>query len=93
MLTAVSNLALHKPAKQSSTFTWAEAGLNYSADLAVDGNNGTDFVVDKCTSTEGGDTNPWWLVDLRAIYTIKCVRIFNRGMDKWGQGNGKQKHC
>uniref|UniRef100_A0A8W8MNV0 Uncharacterized protein n=1 Tax=Magallana gigas TaxID=29159 RepID=A0A8W8MNV0_MAGGI len=36
---AVSNLALHKPAKQSSTFTWAEAGLNYSADLAVDGNN------------------------------------------------------
>uniref|UniRef100_A0A8W8MN19 Uncharacterized protein n=1 Tax=Magallana gigas TaxID=29159 RepID=A0A8W8MN19_MAGGI len=59
---AVSNLALHKPAKQSSTFTWAEAGLNYSADLAVDGNNGTDFVVDKCTSTEGGDTNPWWLV-------------------------------
>nr|XP_034315545.1 uncharacterized protein LOC105319474 [Crassostrea gigas] len=81
---AVSNLALHKPAKQSSTFTWAEAGLNYSADLAVDGNNGTDFVVDKCTSTEGGDTNPWWLVDLRAIYTIKSVRIFNRGMDEWG---------
>lgn len=90
LLTAVSNLALHKPAKQSSTFTWAEAGLNYSADLAVDGNNGTNFVVDKCTSTEGGDTNPWWLVDLRAIYTIKSVRIFNRGMDKWGVGKGTQ---
>ncbi|XP_065944431.1 fucolectin-like [Magallana gigas] len=80
---AVSNLALHKPAKQSSTLTWA--GVAYSANLAVDGNNGTDFVVDLCTSTEGGDTNPWWLVDLQAMYSIRSVRIFNRGMDEWGQ--------
>uniref|UniRef100_A0A8W8MSX8 Fucolectin n=1 Tax=Magallana gigas TaxID=29159 RepID=A0A8W8MSX8_MAGGI len=79
---AVSNLALHKPAKQSSTLKWA--GVAYSANLAVDGNNGTDFVVDLCTSTEGGDTNPWWLVDLQAMYSIRSVRIFNRGMDEWG---------
>ncbi|XP_065943028.1 fucolectin-like [Magallana gigas] len=82
---SVSNLALHKPAKQSSTFIWAEAGLNYSANLAVDGNNGTDFVVDRCASTEGGDTNPWWRLDLQAVYSIRSVRIFNRGMDEWGQ--------
>lgn len=80
---AVSNLALHKPAKQSSTFTWPEAGLTYSANLAVDGNNGTDMAVDMCASTVAGDTNPWWLVDLKAVYAIKSVRIFNRGMDKW----------
>nr|XP_034316061.1 fucolectin-like [Crassostrea gigas] len=79
---AVSNLALHKPANQSSTHAWA--GVAYSANLAVDGNNGTDFVVDECTSTEGGDTNPLWLVDLQAVYFITSVRIFNRGMDKWG---------
>ncbi|XP_052691246.1 uncharacterized protein LOC128169121 [Crassostrea angulata] len=81
---AASNLALNKPATQSSTFTRPEAGLNYSANLAVDGNNGTDQVVDKCSHTEDGDTNPWWSVDLQAIYTIKSVRIFNRGIDKWG---------
>nr|XP_034315866.1 uncharacterized protein LOC117685540 [Crassostrea gigas] len=81
----VSNLALHKPATQSSTLTWTEAGLTYSANLAVDGNNGTDHAVDKCSSTEGGDTNPWWLVDLKAVYSITSVRIFNRGMDKWGE--------
>eukprot|EP00105_Crassostrea_gigas_P028488 XP_011450153.2 PREDICTED: uncharacterized protein LOC105344184 [Crassostrea gigas] len=79
---AVSNLALHKPANQSSTHAWT--GVAYSANLAVDGNNGTDFVVDECTSTEGGDTNPLWLVDLQAVYFITSVRIFNRGMDKWG---------
>eukprot|EP00105_Crassostrea_gigas_P019164 XP_011437559.1 PREDICTED: fucolectin-3 [Crassostrea gigas] len=48
-------------------------------------NNSTDFVVDKCASTEGGDTNPWWLVDLQAVYSIRSVRIFNIGMDEWGQ--------
>ncbi|XP_052694975.1 uncharacterized protein LOC128173306 [Crassostrea angulata] len=77
---ATSNLALNKPAKQSSKFTGE--GVTYSAYLAVDGNKGTDFVVDKCTHTSSGDTNPWWRVDLMAIYTITSVRIFNRGMDK-----------
>ncbi|XP_052691956.1 uncharacterized protein LOC128169993 [Crassostrea angulata] len=81
---ATSNLALNKPATQSSTFTGPENILNFSANLAVDGNNGTDFAVDKCSCTEGGDTNPWWLVDLQAVYFITSVRIFNRGMDKWG---------
>ncbi|XP_052694398.1 neurogenic locus notch homolog protein 2-like [Crassostrea angulata] len=80
---AVSNLALNKPAKQSSRFTGA--GVTYYANLAVDGNNGTDFVVDKCSSTAGGDTNPWWLVDLQNVYFVKSVRIFNRGMDKNGK--------
>ncbi|XP_065935897.1 uncharacterized protein [Magallana gigas] len=79
---AVSNLALIKPAKQSSTHTWD--GVTYSAKFAVDGNNGTHLYEDKCTHTAGGDTNPWWLVDLQAVYSIKSVRIFNRGMDKWG---------
>uniref|UniRef100_K1P8A6 Fucolectin-1 n=1 Tax=Magallana gigas TaxID=29159 RepID=K1P8A6_MAGGI len=78
----VTNLALQRPAKQSSTHAWT--GVVTSANLAVDGNNGTDFIVDKCSCTVGGDTNPWWLVDLQAVYSITSVRIFNRGMDEWG---------
>lgn len=80
---AVSNLALKKPANQSSTHA-STFGDVTSAKFAVDGNNGTDFAVDKCATTEGGDTNPWWLVDLNAVYFIKSVRIFNRGMDIGG---------
>nr|XP_034317027.1 fucolectin-like [Crassostrea gigas] len=80
---AVSNLALNKPAKQSSRFTGE--GVTYYANLAVDGNNGTDLRVDKCSHTASGDTNPWWRVDLMAIYTITSVRIFNRGLDKDGK--------
>lgn len=83
-LTAEPNIALKKPAKQSTTYAWA--GESSPASLAVDGNNGTDFVVDKCSCTKGGDTSPWWLVDLQAVYHIDYVRIFNRGMDKWGAG-------
>nr|XP_034316141.1 fucolectin-1-like [Crassostrea gigas] len=79
---AEPNIALKKPAKQSTTYSWA--GESSPATLAVDGNNGTDFVVDKCSCTKGGDTNPWWMVDLQAVYDIDYVRIFNRGMDKWG---------
>lgn len=29
-------------------------GLNYSVNLVVDGNNGIDFVVDKCLCMKGG---------------------------------------
>ncbi|XP_052692802.1 neurogenic locus notch homolog protein 1-like [Crassostrea angulata] len=66
------NIALGKPAAQSSTF------LDYKAAYAVDGNRGTDIVVDMCTITRGGDTNPWWRVDLQAVYNITFVRILNR---------------
>lgn len=57
LLIAITDLALNKATTQSSTYSFG--GLNYSANLAVDGNNGTDFVVDKCSCTKGGQTNPW----------------------------------
>eukprot|EP00105_Crassostrea_gigas_P042861 XP_019927009.1 PREDICTED: protein jagged-2-like [Crassostrea gigas] len=74
------NIALGKPAKQSSTF------LDYNAAYAVDGNRGTDLVVDKCAHTGDGDTNLWWRVDLQAVFTITSVRILNRGMDRFETG-------
>lgn len=66
-------LALDKPAKQSTTY------LKLSANFAVDGNNGTDIRVDKCSCTNIDDLHPWWSVDLQAVYNISSVRIFNRG--------------
>ncbi|XP_052692815.1 neurogenic locus notch homolog protein 2-like [Crassostrea angulata] len=73
------NIALGKPAEQSSTL------LDYNAADAVDGYNGTEFGVDKwCAHTDDGDTNPWWRVDLQAVYYITSVRILNRGRDQYG---------
>lgn len=88
----MSNIALGKPAKQSSTFD------TFIAKYAVDGNRGTDLIEDKCSHTADVDidTNPWWLVDLQAVYYIKTVRILNRGMDMYGRGtcsNRRRNTC
>ncbi|XP_052694431.1 fucolectin-like [Crassostrea angulata] len=72
------NIALGKPATQSTTFK------DYNATHAVDGNRGTDIIVDKCTATGSGDRYPWWRVDLQAVYNITSVRILNRGIDQFG---------
>nr|XP_034317116.1 uncharacterized protein LOC117686372 [Crassostrea gigas] len=71
-------IALEKSAKQSSTKP------HYNAAYAVDGNRGTDVGEDKCAVTGDGDSNPWWRVDLQAVYYITSVRILNRGKDKYG---------
>lgn len=68
-------LAKGKPAEQSSTF------LTNSATLAVDGNRGTNVIEGLCAHTGGGDINPWWRVDLQAVYSITSVKILNRGPD------------
>ncbi|XP_052694982.1 fucolectin-like [Crassostrea angulata] len=74
-MTVLSNIALGKPATQSTTY--------YNASYAVDGNRGTDSFVDKCTVTRKGDSNPWWRVDLQAVYNITSVRIISRGGKYW----------
>eukprot|EP00105_Crassostrea_gigas_P022070 XP_011441433.2 PREDICTED: uncharacterized protein LOC105338136 [Crassostrea gigas] len=74
----LSDIALGKPAAQSSMY------LNYAAESAVDGNRGTDIIQDLCSHTDTSDTNPWWRVDLEAVYSITMVRILNRGMDIYG---------
>lgn len=76
LVPVLSDIALGKPAAQSSMY------LNYAAESAVDGNRGTDL----CSHTDTSDTNPWWRVDLQAVYSITIVRILNRGMDIYGLG-------
>lgn len=80
LVPVVSDIALGKPAAQSSMY------LNYAAESAVDGNRGTDIIQDLCSHTDTSDTNPWYRVDLQAVYSITIVRILNRGMDMHGIG-------
>ncbi len=66
-----TNIALHKPAKQSSVFEVA------AANRAVDGNTNGHWGQRSVTHTHGGN-NPWWEVDLLGVYDISSITIYNR---------------
>lgn len=68
------NLALRKPAIQSSTADFGKS----PAGLAVDGNTSGNY-SDKSISHTNREQNPWWEVDLGGICNIQEIRIFNRG--------------
>ena len=74
MFTHLIFKAFRKRAWQSSTF-WSEHG---DASRAVDGNPSTDYWRQlSCTRTKE-ETNPWWTVDLQAVFKIDAVIITNR---------------
>jgi FkbM family methyltransferase len=64
------NLALNKPAQQSSLSKWSQPS---DAQGAVNGikTGGFNFHTDK-------DINPWWQVDLQDVYRLSEVRVYNR---------------
>jgi len=64
------NLALNRPAKQSSTSQWSQPN---DARGAVDGNTSGGFGF----HTES-EPNPWWQVDLGAVKALAEIHIFNR---------------
>ncbi|CAH1803065.1 unnamed protein product, partial [Owenia fusiformis] len=68
--TDVQNLALGKPASQSSS-----SALN--AGLAVDGVEDGEYNHGSCTHTHMTTMN-WWMVDLHDIYPIGSVKLINR---------------
>eukprot|EP00058_Branchiostoma_floridae_P028363 XP_002613854.1 hypothetical protein BRAFLDRAFT_72026 [Branchiostoma floridae] len=68
----VENVALGKPASQSST-----DGAN-TAGLAVDGEKGTSVPGNQCTLTNP-EVGPWWQVDLERNNLVGRVRVLNRG--------------
>jgi hypothetical protein len=67
---ASDNLALNKPAQQSSTSSWSHSN---DAQGAVDGVKNGYFGFH--TNSE---PNPWWQVDLQSVSALAEVRIFNR---------------
>ena len=64
-----NNLALGKPASQSSTV------LDRFAREAVDGDREV-AMVNSCTQT-AFQKKPWWQIDLEAIYQVKKVVVTN----------------
>ena len=71
MLFTEDNLALVKPAIQSSTYD------NKKAVLAVDGNRRTDYDFGSCSHTLK-ERNPWWAVDMLHEQWVEEVVITNR---------------
>ncbi|KAL3781625.1 hypothetical protein HJC23_002002 [Cyclotella cryptica] len=63
------NLALGKPATQSSTFR-SNGGTPKNATDAVDG--------DMATFSHTNDASPWWMVDLEGMFLIESISILNR---------------
>ncbi len=71
----VTNLALNKPATQSSTYGSVTFGR---ASNAVDGNTDGDRDSGSTTHTDDDEPQKWWRVDLGAVYNISEIKIFNR---------------
>ena len=61
------NIALNKPATQSST--WTPSSHIYTADRAVDGDENT------ATATADEQHPSWWKVDLQDIYSIEEIEL------------------
>lgn len=63
-----TNLALNKPARQSSNYTAKSV-----ASMANDGSR-----VEKNFNHTENDTNAWWEVDLGAVSEISTIEVYNR---------------
>ncbi|CAH1256177.1 TECPR2 [Branchiostoma lanceolatum] len=66
-----TNIALNRPAAQSSTAYGGAAGR------AVDGNDNPMWAGKSCTHTTG-ENNPWWRVDLGSSRSVGRVVVTNR---------------
>ena len=71
------NVALNKPATQSSTLSWEGNTQNQEARWAVDGNRNTHSHTE-CSG------NQWWEVDLGMMYDISRINVVHR---TWGSDN------
>lgn len=69
--TSVSNVALDKPASQSSTFEKSDAGR------AVDGNTDGNYFNGSVSSTPKS-AGAWWKVNLVTPHDVEYIKIWNR---------------
>ena len=67
-----ANLALRKPATQSSTGYGGDPGR------AVDGNTDGSYFGANSVSHTNNQPQEWWQVDLGAVHPIQVIRIWNR---------------
>ncbi|MCH2135189.1 MAG: HEAT repeat domain-containing protein [Phycisphaerales bacterium] len=78
VLSGGSNVALNKPAQQSST-SWGG-----TAEKAVDGNADGRYGAGSSTHSNEGEDSPWWEVDLEQVYPLEGVRVYNRTDSDYG---------
>ena len=69
------NLALNKPASQSSVRGDGVPSFANDGNTTGDDNWGADANM---MHTDNGDTQPWWAVDLGTVATLQYVDIYNR---------------
>ncbi len=76
------NLAKGKRTSQSSTYS--QGNINYTSDLAVDGNTQGNFFSDLGSHTQS-EKNAWWDVDLGTNDSLDKIIIWNRTDHEWGK--------
>ena len=88
--TSIRNLALGKPAWQSSEHYNGDVG---KASAAVDGNRDSNFLPGKSCIHTKKEMNPWWKVDLEVVSLVGRVVIVNRDdREICGQCGGRLRH-
>ncbi len=70
----MDNLALNKPALQSSVSAWSSSPV---PEQAARGGNDGDLSRDLGVHTDR-ERDPWWQVDLQGTYAVERVCLFNR---------------
>lgn len=77
------NLALGRPASQSSTWSDGVCGSAEAA-RAVDGDRNGNHNGGGCTvAITNADPQAWWQVDLQGVHQVDRVELWNR-TDGWG---------
>ena len=69
-----TNLAVHKPATQSSVSAQWSIGKTRDSDAGGANDGVVDGLQGCCT---GKEPNPWWQVDLQAICSLRQLRLYN----------------
>lgn len=72
VFSGTENVAMKRPAKQSSLYTDA------AASRAVDGNTDGIYAKGSVAHTSGKDPDPWWEVELASELPVERVVVWNR---------------
>ena len=81
-----TNVALGKPARQSSEYGDGAAPASLAVDGITDGNFSVGSVTHTAEGPGGGSTDPWWEVDLGADYELSRLTLHKRTdccLDRW----------
>lgn len=83
-----TNVALHKPARQSSEYGAGAAPASLAVDGITDGNFSIGSVTHTAEGPDGGSTDPWWEVDLQDAYELSDLILHKRAdccLDRWAE--------